>query len=33
VVAYLLRWNGYPQGQSELSADPAVLKRIEIVAP
>jgi len=33
VVAYLLRSNGFPAGTSELPADPAALKLIEIVAP
>ncbi len=33
VIAFLLRWNGYPPGKSELPADPAALKLIEIVAP
>ena len=33
VIAYLLRSNGYPEGKSELAADPKALKRIAIVAP
>lgn len=33
VIASLLRANGYPEGKSELPADPSVLKHITIVAP
>jgi mono/diheme cytochrome c family protein len=33
VIAFILRVNGYLEGSTELSADPKVLKEIEIVAP
>ena len=33
VIAYLLRSNGYPEGTSELPADPKALRLIGIVAP
>jgi len=33
IIASLLRANGYPEGSSELPADPNALKHITIVAP
>jgi cytochrome c553 len=33
VIAFILRVNGYPEGGTELSADPRVLSQIVIVAP